>query len=127
MILVLGNVCASQAMFKVSNPEQQQWPREEANRIYLSVAKSMAEEFKRPQLPAAVFTLVLGAREDAVDMNTRELLLKRWDKYRYAEGVVRLTFDQMLSSELKMRLARRAVAESDATVDYRNSEKSTLQ
>ena len=114
-------------MFKVSNPKQQQWPREEANRIYIAVAHSLAVEFNRPQLSAAVFTLVLGANENSVDMNARELRLKKWDKYFYAEGVFRLTFDQMLSTESKLRLAQRAVAESDATVNYRKSGKSTLK
>jgi hypothetical protein len=57
-----------------------------------------------------------------VDMNTRELRLKKWDKYFYAEGVLRLTFDQMLSPESKMRLAKRAVMESEAGVDLHAAE-----
>lgn len=117
-MLVMTNVCVSQSPFQVNNPKQQHWPQEEANRIYFLVARNLAAEFNRPQLPVAAFTLVLGANENAVDMNTRELRLKKWDKYFYAEGVLRLTFDQLLSSESKMQLARRAVAESDATVDY---------
>jgi len=122
LISLLGNVCASQTPFQVSNPKQQQWPREEADRIYLSAARHLAAEFNRPQPPAAVFTLALGANENAVDMNTRELRLRKWNKYLYAEGVLRLIFDQMLSTESKMKLARWAVAESDATVNVHNTE-----
>jgi hypothetical protein len=121
VMLVMVNVCASKTPFQVNNPKQQDWPQEEANLIYFSVARNLATEFNRPQLPVTSFTLVLGAIENSVDMNRRELRLKKWDKYFYAEGVLRLTFDQMLSSESKMRLARRAVAESDATVDYHRS------
>jgi len=121
LILVLANVCPSQTSVQVSNPKQQEWPRAEADLIYFSAARDLAAEFNRPQSPRAVFTLVLGANENSVDMNARELRLKKWDRYLYAEGVLRLTFDQMLSSEAKMRLARRAVAESEATVDLHGS------
>ena len=121
-ILAIVNVCASQTPFQVKNPKQQDWPQEEAKLIYFSVARTLAAEFNRSQLPVTAFTLVLGANENSVDMNTRELRLKKWDKYFYAEGVLRLSFDQMLSSESKMRLARRAIAESDAVVDYHQAE-----
>jgi hypothetical protein len=116
-ILVLGHLCGGQASFQVSNPKHQQWPQEEANRIYFSAARELAAEFNRSQSPSVVFTVVLGANENSVDMNAREIRLKKWDKYLYAEGVVRLTFDQMLSTEAKMRFARRAVAQAEATVD----------
>ena len=104
--------------FEVSNPRKQHWPEAEADRIYLSTVQDLAAEFRLPQVPHARFKLVLGADEDAVDMNTRELRLKKWNKYFYAEGVLRLSFDQMLSTSEKMRLARRAVVESDAAVRW---------
>jgi hypothetical protein len=122
IILVLANVCSSQTYFRVSNPKQQQWPRAEANLIYFSAARELAAEFNRRESPRAVFTLVLGTNENSVDINTRELRLKKWDKYLYAEGVLRLTFDQMLSPESKMRLAKRAVVQSEARVDLHAAE-----
>lgn len=127
VIFVLGNVCASQTTFRVSNPKHQEWPQAEASRIYFAAVRDLTGEFNLPKLPLAVFTLVLGANENSVDMNTREVRLKKWDKYLYAEGVLRLSFDQMLSSESKMRLARRAVAESEATVDFHKTEMSQRQ
>ena|SRR5579872_2844505 len=120
LILLLAKICLSQTPFQVSNPKHQEWPQSEARLIYDSEARILAAEFSLPQLPRAVFTLVLGAAENSVDMNMRELRLKKWNKYLYAEGVLRLTFDQMLSSESKMRLAQRAIAESEATVDSRS-------
>jgi hypothetical protein len=117
-LLTIAHFAAAQTPFQVSNPKQQDWPQAEAERIYLSTARDLAAEFKRPQIPHAHFTLVLGADENSVDMNTRELRLKKWDKSLYAEGVLRLSFDQMLSTEEKMRLARRAVVESNATVRW---------
>jgi hypothetical protein len=117
MVLMLAHFAEAQKSFDVSNPKQQKWPEAEAERIYLSTARDLAAEFKLAQIPRARFTLVLGADENSVDMNASELRLKRWDRYLYAEGVLRLSFDQMLSWEAKMRLARRAVAESVATVN----------
>jgi len=118
MLLMLAHLAEAQTSFEVSNPKQQKWPQAETERIYWSTARDLAAEFKLAQIPRARFTLALGADENSVDMNTRELRLKKWDRYLYAEGVLRLSFDQMLSAEAKMRLAWRAIAESDATVRW---------
>lgn len=125
LILFLAEICLSQTPFQVSNPKHQEWPQSEALLIYDCEARNLAEQFNLPRVPRAVFTVVLGAEENSVDMNTKELRLKKWDKYLYAEGVLRLTFDQILSSESKMRLARRAVAESEATVNSRSITRSS--
>jgi hypothetical protein len=96
--------------------KKQKWPEAEANSVYMSTARVIAAEFKLAQPIYPHFTLILGADENSVDIDARELRLKKWDTYFYPEGVLRLSFDQMMSSEGKMRLARRAVAESEATV-----------
>jgi hypothetical protein len=110
LILVLGNVCTSQTSYHVSDPKQQERHREQADRIYLSAACYLAAECNRPQMPGSVFTLVLGANENAVDMNRRELSLKKWDKYLFTEGVLRVIFDQKLSTQSKMKWHEGAVA-----------------
>ncbi len=114
--LVLMQLGLSQTLFDVRNPKNQKWPEADANRVYMSTARVIAAEFKLSQPIYAHFTLILGADENSVDIDARELRLKKWDTYFYAEGVLRLGFDQVMSSEAKMRLARRAVAESKATV-----------
>src|SRR5207249_8819963 len=125
MLLMLAHLAEAQTSFEVSNPKQQKWPQAETERIYWSTARDLAAEFKLAQIPRARFTLALGADENSVDMNTRELRLKKWDRYLYAEGVLRLSFDQMLSAEAKMRLARRALAESESTVRWDDARAST--
>jgi hypothetical protein len=127
LVLMLAPLVAAQTSFEVSNPKQQKWPEAEAERIYLSTARELAAEFKLAQMPRARFTLVLGADENSVDMNTRELRLKKWDRYLYAEGVLRLSFDQMLSAEAKLQLARRAVTESEATVKLYEASSPSLE
>jgi len=114
--LMLVQLGLSQTLFDVRNPKNQKWPGAEANRIYMSTARAIAAEFKLAQPSYAHFTLTLGADENSVDIKARQLHLKKWDTYLYAEGVLRLNFDQVLSSEAKLRLARWAVAEAEATV-----------
>ena len=114
--LMLVQLGFSQTLFDVRNPKNQKWPEADANRVYMSTARVIAAEFKLPQPIYAHFTLILGADENSVDIDARELRLKKWDTYFYAEGVLRLSFDQVMSSEAKIQLARRAVAESEATV-----------
>src|SRR5207302_7389947 len=114
--LMLVQLGFSQTIFDVLNPKNQKWPEADANRVYMSTARVIAAEFKLPQPIYAHFTLILGADENSVDIDARELRLKKWDTYFYAEGVLRLGFDQVMSSEAKIQLARRAVAESEATV-----------
>jgi hypothetical protein len=104
MLVQLG---LSQTLFDVRNTKNQKWPEAEANRIYMSTARAIAAEFKLARTIYPHFTLILGADENSVDINARELRLKKWDTYFYAEGVLRLTFDQMMSPEAKLRLARR--------------------
>src|SRR5439155_23840450 len=106
--LVLVQLGLSQTLFDVRNPKSQKWPEAEASRIYLSTARAIAAEFKFPQPIYAHFTLILGADENSVDIDARELRLKKWDTYFYAEGVLLLGFDQVMSSEAKIQLARRA-------------------
>jgi len=114
--LMLAQLGFSQTLFDVRNPKNQKWPEADANRIYMSTARAIAAEFKLAQPSYAHFTLTLGADENSVDIKARQLHLKKWDTYLYAEGVLRLNFDQVLSSEAKLRLARWAVAEAEATV-----------
>ena len=121
---MLGEICLSQTPFQVSNPKNQQWPQSNAVRIYDREARILGVEFKLPQLPRAVFTLVLGAEANSVDLNTKELRLKKWDRYLYAQGALCLMFDQMMSSESKIQLARRAVAESEATIEVKSKPRS---
>jgi hypothetical protein len=114
--LMLVQLGLPQTLFDARNPKNQKWPEAEANRVYMSTARVLAAEFKLPQPIYARFTLILGADENSVDIDARELHLKKWDTYFYAEGVLRLSFDQMISSDGKMRLARLAVADSEAIV-----------
>src|SRR4029077_17706033 len=66
----------------------------------------------RPRL-----TLVLGADTDNLYYPTREIRLKKWDKYQFAQGVVLLAVNDMLPSDMRISLTRLAVTEAESTVE----------
>src|SRR5438105_8144630 len=74
--LMLVQLGLSQTLFDVRNPKPQKWPEADANRVYMSTARVIAAEFKLPQPIYAHFTLILGADENSVDIDARELRLK---------------------------------------------------
>ncbi|MGB8987414.1 MAG: hypothetical protein WCC37_12490 [Candidatus Sulfotelmatobacter sp.] len=80
-----------------------------------------AREFHPPH-----FTVVIGADRNEVHGNIvyskdaqrqPEIWLKKWSPMVFAEGVVVLAFDQLLTFDLVAQLGNRAVRYSGATVD----------
>ena len=64
-------------------------------------------------------TLVLGADQDRLYFPNREIQLKKWDKYEFAQGVVLLAVNDMLPEEKKDSLSKLALLEAESTVDVR--------
>jgi hypothetical protein len=99
----------------------------EAESICQSVWTVVQREFRdssgavRPQ-----FTVVIGADRNEVTGNTvhsdavpkiYELQMKKWDPVIFAQGVVILSFDQMLTDDTIRQLTTRAFRYRDSTVD----------
>ena len=110
---------ATAQSFAVRNPNNQRWPKAEAEKIYTLATRLVAQEFKPREPVHPQFTLVLGYEKDQMDVNTNELRLRKWDRRMFTEGVVLFGFEQMLPVTTKVRLVERALKESDAvlTVD----------
>src|SRR5215471_1100573 len=127
-VVVLGTMCgqiAAAQSFAVRNPKKQTWPQAEAEKIYKFASQAVEEEFKprRPVRPQ--FTLVLGYEKDQMDVNSNELRLTKWDRQFFTEGVVLFGFEQMLSSETKLRMVQRALKESDTVLSVNEARKSS--
>jgi len=112
----LCHVCCAQELFEVQNAKQQKWPQEEADQIYLVATRTVQREFRLSSPVRPRFTLILGANENAADLAKDELKLAHWDKAFFAEGVVLMTLDQMVTPEAKKALARHALSEAEASV-----------
>lgn len=89
----------------------------EAQKIYLSASSVVQREFGGNRSVAPTVTLVLGADKNEVSFPDREIRLKKWDRYGFAQGVVWLAFVDLMPSQQRLTIAKRAVSWADATVD----------
>ncbi len=108
--LVLG-------FFTILNPDHEKLSIDEIEKIYLSACDAVEREFDRSEQVRPRLTLVLGASEDFLRYQTREVLLKHWDKYLFAEAVVGLAMDDLASPDERVKLSKLAVSQAEARVD----------
>jgi hypothetical protein len=105
--------------FTIHNPRKQTVPYAEAQTIYLSACKVVEHEFSRTDPIRPKLTLLLGSDGDRVYYPKREIQLRKWDKFKFAQGVVILAMDTLLSADEKFSLSKLAVVEAEMTVDVR--------
>lgn len=114
-----NSIPANGRWFAVRNPRNQAMPYTQAETIYLSACRVVEQEFRRAEPLRPRLTLVLGANRDGLYFRNREIQLKKWDDYQFAQGVVLLAVDDMLPRDKKILLSRLAVLEAESTVDVR--------
>lgn len=69
-------------------------------------------------------TLLLGNDIGRVYYTKREIQLKKWDEYKFAQGVVILAVNDLLPEDKKYSLSKLALLEAESTVDvseFKNS------
>lgn len=103
--------------FTILNPNHEQISIAETEKIYLSACEAVQREFDRSEPVRPRLTLILGADDDFLRYQTREVLLKQWDKYLFAEAVVGLAMDDLASPDERVKLSKLAVSQAEATVD----------
>lgn len=116
-ILALAGVCLAQDGLTIRSKGKQKWPAGEVQKIYLSACSVVQREFggNRPVAPRV--TLVLGADQNEIWFQGREVRLKQWDGYAFAQGVVWLAFEDLMPSQQRLTIAKRAVVWADSTVE----------
>jgi hypothetical protein len=116
-LLALGTPCLAQEGLTIDNKNNEGVSVAETEKIYFSACSVVREEFdvKRPMLPRV--KLVLGAERDDIGLDQREIRLTTWDRYLFAQGVVVLTFADLLTWDRKIAMTKRAVNWADATVE----------
>jgi hypothetical protein len=115
-ILALVTACLAEEGLTIESKHKQKVVVPEVENIYFSACSVVRKEFdvKRAGLPR--IKLVLGSSENRVLFDEREIWLVRWDRYLFAEGVVMLAFDDLLTGDRRISLTKRAVNWADATV-----------
>ena len=112
-----GDSPSAEDLFPIDNPRNQTMPVSEAKTIYLSACRVVEQAFGRTDPIRPRLKLRIGSESDRVYFPKREIQLKKWDKYKFAQGVVMLAADALLSQDKKISLTRLAVSEAEGTVD----------
>jgi len=123
VVFALALGCWPQNFLAVQVKGRQEWPAEEADKLYLSACSVVQREFggSRPVRPQV--TLVLGADKDEALWDRREIRLIRWDPYLFAQGVVVFAFEDLMPLDQRMAVTRRAVNWAGSTVAIRATSK----
>ena len=88
----------------------------EAERVYLAACAAVEHEFSRPASIRPRLTVRLGAGQNLLHYPTREIRLTKWDKYKFADGVLELALRDMVTHDDKIRLSNLAVTQAGGTV-----------
>jgi hypothetical protein len=118
LVVAFANACCAQeAVVNVSSKGKQKWSPSEVDTVYLSACTAVQREFGDSIVLRPPVALVLGADTNAVDFDKKTILLKRWDHSLFAEGVVVLAFEDLLTPQRRMMITNRAVNLAQATVN----------
>jgi hypothetical protein len=110
---------ADSRLFTIYNPRNQTIPVSEATTIYLSACKVVEQEFSRTDPIRPRLRLFIGSDADRVYYPKREIQLTKWDKFKFAQGVVILATDSLLPNDKKYSLSKLALVEAEGVVDVR--------
>ena len=118
LVVAFASVCCAQeGTVNVSSEGTQKWSPSEVNKVYLSACTAVQKEFGNRIVLRPTIALVLGADKNAVNFDKKTILLKRWDRSLFAEGVVILAFEDLLTPQRRMMMTNRAVNLAQATVN----------
>lgn len=101
----------------IFNPKHDRISIEEIEKVYLSVCEAVEKEYKRPAAIRPHLILRLGSDNNVLRYPMREIQLKKWDQYRFADAVVEIALQDMVSPEDRVRLSNTAVNAAGATVN----------
>jgi len=59
----------------------------------------------------------LGSNKNELSYIEREIRLKNWDGFLFAQGVVALAFEEIMTDDERLKIAKRAVGWANATVN----------
>jgi len=117
VVAFVGVCCAQEGVVNVSSKGKQKWSSSEVDKVYRSACAAVQREFGDSAVLRPSIDLVLGADKNVVYFDKKTILLKRWDRSLFAEGVVLLAFEEILTPERRVTIANRAVSWAQASVD----------
>jgi hypothetical protein len=106
----------AQGYLTILNPNREKLSLEEAEKLYWKACQAVEREFNRSTPIRPKLVLRLGASNNLLRYPMREIQLKKWDQYRFAEAVVDAALQEMVRPVERSRLGDAAVREAGATV-----------
>lgn len=103
--------------FTIVNPNHEKVTIAEVQKIYLSACEAVERKLDWPSPIRPRFILRLGAPENVLRFSSVEILLKKWDDFRFAEAIVDLALRELVSPEERERLSNLAVVQAGATTN----------
>jgi hypothetical protein len=86
-------------------------------RFYSSACSVVQREFDIGHPLHPEVRLVLGADKNEIWFAGREVRCTKWDRYAFAQRVVWLAFEDLMRSEQRLTIAKRALSWADSTVE----------
>ena len=116
-VLALAGAGLAQDGLMIDTRHKERLSTTEAEKIYSSACSVVEREFdiKHPLHPQV--RLVLGADKNEIWFVGREIRLTKWSPYAFAQGVVWLAFEDLMPSQQRLTIAKRAVTWADSTVE----------
>ena len=116
-VLALAGASLAQDGLTIDNKHKERVSSPEAEKIYSSACSVVEREFdiKHPLHPQV--RLVLGADKNEIWFVGREIRLTKWNPYAFAQGVVWLAFEDLMPSQQRLTIAKRAVTWANSTVE----------
>ena len=116
-VLALAGAGLAQDGLTIDNKHKERLSTPEVEKIYSSACSVVEREFdiKHPLRPQV--RLVLGAEKNEIWFVGREIRLTKWNPYAFAQGVVWLAFEDLMPSQQRLTIAKRAVTWADSSVE----------
>jgi hypothetical protein len=116
-LLLLAAPSWGQNLFDVQVKGKQRWPAAEAERVYLSACATVVREFGGGRVVRPRITVVVGTQRNEALLDRREIHLRKWDPYLFAEGVVVFAFEELMPMNERLTVTKRAVTAAESTIE----------
>jgi hypothetical protein len=116
-VLALAGASLAQDGLTIDDKHKEKVSFPEAEKIYSSACSVVEREFDLKHSLHPQVRLVLGADKNEIWFVGREIRLTKWNPYAFAQGVVWLAFEDLMPSQQRLTIAKRAVTRADSTVE----------
>jgi hypothetical protein len=114
-VLALAGAGLAQDGLTIDNKHKERLSTPEPEKIYSSACSVVEREFDIKHPPQV--RLVLGADKNEIWFVGRKIRLTKWNPYAFAQGVVWLAFEDLMPSQQRLTIAKRAVTWANSTVE----------